>query len=84
MKIVTPSIQQQVMYLSGGNQQKVVVAKMAVFEFGDHNSDEPTRGIDVGAKLEIYELINRLAEQGKVNIVVSSDMEEIHWNQTAS
>lgn len=77
MKIVTPSIQQQVMYLSGGNQQKVVVAKWLFSNSEIIILDEPTRGIDVGAKLEIYELINRLAEQGKVIIVVSSDMEEI-------
>lgn len=77
MKVVTPSIQQKVMYLSGGNQQKVVVAKWLFSDSEVMILDEPTRGIDVGAKLEIYELINRLAAQGKAIIVVSSDMEEI-------
>ena len=77
MKVVTPSIQQKVMYLSGGNQQKVVVAKWLFSDSEVIILDEPTRGIDVGAKLEIYELINRLAAQGKAIIVVSSDMEEI-------
>lgn len=77
MNISTPSENKQVMFLSGGNQQKVVVAKWLMSDSEVIILDEPTRGIDVGAKHEIYELINQLAEAGKAIIVVSSDMEEI-------
>ena len=64
-------------FLSGGNQQKVVVAKWLFSDAKIIILDEPTRGIDVGAKREIYEIINRLAESGKAIIVISSDMEEV-------
>ncbi|MGI5858832.1 MAG: sugar ABC transporter ATP-binding protein [Tepidanaerobacteraceae bacterium] len=77
MRIVTPSINQKVVLLSGGNQQKVVVAKWLFSDSEVIIMDEPTRGIDVGAKREIYEIINRLAAEGKAIIVVSSEMEEI-------
>lgn len=77
LKIITPSVNQLAMYLSGGNQQKVVVAKWLFSDAELIILDEPTRGIDVGAKYEIYELINRLAGLGKGIIMVSSDMEEI-------
>ena len=77
LRIVTPSINQKVIYLSGGNQQKVVIAKWLFSDSEVFILDEPTRGIDVGAKLEIYELINQLVDQGKAVIMVSSDMEEI-------
>ncbi len=77
LKIVTPSEKQKTMFLSGGNQQKVVIAKWLMSDAEIVILDEPTRGIDVGAKWEIYELINHLAEAGKAVIVVSSDMEEI-------
>ena len=77
LKIVTPSVKQKTMFLSGGNQQKVVIAKWLMSDAEIVILDEPTRGIDVGAKWEIYELINHLAEAGKAVIVVSSDMEEI-------
>ena len=77
LRIVTPSVNQKAMYLSGGNQQKVVLAKWLFSDSRIVIFDEPTRGIDVGAKREIYSIINDLAEQGKVIIVVSSDMEEI-------
>ena len=80
MNISTPSENKQVMFLSGGNQQKVVVAKWLMSDSEVIILDEPTRGIDVGAKHEIYELINQLAEAGKAIIVVSSDMEEILGN----
>ncbi|NLW54119.1 MAG: sugar ABC transporter ATP-binding protein, partial [Clostridiaceae bacterium] len=63
MSIKTPSREQKVLYLSGGNQQKVVVAKWLNAESDIIIMDEPTRGIDVGAKLEIYELINKMAEE---------------------
>jgi ribose transport system ATP-binding protein len=66
-----------VRFLSGGNQQKVVVAKWLFAETSVLIFDEPTRGIDVGAKYEIYNLIWDLAERGKGLIVVSSDLPEL-------
>lgn len=75
--IATPSREQMVTFLSGGNQQKVVLAKWLLSDSQVIILDEPTRGIDVGTKYEIYELINTLAKEGKVVIVISSDMEEI-------
>ncbi|MBE6831938.1 MAG: sugar ABC transporter ATP-binding protein [Ruminococcaceae bacterium] len=77
LRTVTPSVNQRAMFLSGGNQQKVVLAKWLFADSQIVIFDEPTRGIDVGAKREIYEIINSLAAQGKVILVVSSDMEEI-------
>ncbi|MEG1061971.1 MAG: sugar ABC transporter ATP-binding protein, partial [Oscillospiraceae bacterium] len=77
LNVATPSINQRVMFLSGGNQQKVVLAKWLFSDSEIVIFDEPTRGIDVGAKREIYEIINNLVENGKVVIVVSSEMEEI-------
>ena len=63
--------------LSGGNQQKIVLAKWLLQNPDILIFDEPTRGIDVGAKTEIYKLIVQLAEQGKAIIVISSEMPEI-------
>lgn len=77
LHIATPSTSQKTAFLSGGNQQKVVVAKWLFADAQIVILDEPTRGIDVGAKREIYEIINQLAESGKGIIVVSSDMEEV-------
>ena len=77
LHIKTPSIHQLVGNLSGGNQQKVALSKWLASECKVLILDEPTRGIDVGAKQEIYQLINRLAEQGLAIIIISSDMEEI-------
>lgn len=77
MKIKTPSSQQKVKNLSGGNQQKVVLAKGLAVKPDIIITDEPTRGIDVGAKREVYDLINQLAEEGKAIIMISSDMEEL-------
>ncbi len=77
LHIKTPSIYQLVGNLSGGNQQKVALSKWLAAECKVLILDEPTRGIDVGAKQEIYQLINHLAEQGLAIIVISSDMEEI-------
>lgn len=77
LRISTPSINQPVVYLSGGNQQKVVLSKWLLSDAEILILDEPTRGIDVGAKREIYEIINILAEMGKAIIFVSSEMEEI-------
>ena len=73
----TPSIDQLVVNLSGGNQQKVVIAKWLVRDCDILIFDEPTRGIDVGAKNEIYKLMNKLAEEGKSIIMISSEMTEI-------
>ena len=77
LRIKTPSVAQLVGNLSGGNQQKVALSKWLASECRVLILDEPTRGIDVGAKQEIYQLINQLAEQGIAIIVISSDMEEI-------
>lgn len=77
LQIKVPSIRQMVVNLSGGNQQKVVLAKALASDPDVIIFDEPTKGIDVGAKQEIYNLINDLCNQGKSVIMVSSDMEEI-------
>jgi ribose transport system ATP-binding protein len=73
----TPGIEQLAMHLSGGNQQKVVIAKWLVRNCDILIFDEPTRGIDVGAKSEIYRLLNELADQGKSIIMISSELPEI-------
>ena len=73
----TPSINQLTINLSGGNQQKVVLAKWLFSDVDILILDEPTRGIDVGAKYEIYLLINQLAEQGKSIIMISSELPEV-------
>ncbi|WP_170330448.1 sugar ABC transporter ATP-binding protein [Ruegeria arenilitoris] len=75
--IRTPSDVQEVRLLSGGNQQKVVIAKWLLRDCDILIFDEPTRGIDVGAKSEIYKLLEELAEQGKTIIVISSELPEI-------
>ena len=77
LSIATPSAQQYVRNLSGGNQQKVVVAKTLATEADILIMDEPTRGIDVGAKQEIYNLINTLVKEGKSVLMISSEMEEL-------
>jgi ribose transport system ATP-binding protein len=77
MRTKTPSITQLVGNLSGGNQQKVVLAKWLTTHPDLLIVDEPTRGIDVGSKAEIYEIINDLAKDGMAIIVVSSEIEEI-------
>ena len=77
LKTKTPGVEQLVMNLSGGNQQKVVVAKWLISNSKILIFDEPTRGIDVGAKQEIYELMNRLVREGKSIIMISSEMPEI-------
>ena len=77
LRVVTPSMETEVQYLSGGNQQKVVIAKWLFQESEILFLDEPTRGIDVGAKAEIYRLINQLVEDGKTVIMISSEMPEI-------
>jgi ribose transport system ATP-binding protein len=75
--IRTPSLQQQVRNLSGGNQQKVVIAKTLAADTNILIFDEPTRGIDVGAKQEIYNLMIELVNQGKAIVMISSEMEEL-------
>jgi ribose transport system ATP-binding protein len=77
LNIKTPSVNQLVKYLSGGNQQKAIIARWLVKDCDILIFDEPTRGIDVGAKEEIYQLLNRLAEQGKSIIMISSELPEI-------
>ena len=77
LHLKTPSIEQQVMYLSGGGQQKVVLAKWLSADSKVFILDEPTRGIDVGSKAEIYDLIRRLAARGVAVLFVSSELEEI-------
>lgn len=75
--IKTPSVDQKVMYLSGGNQQKVVLAKWLMTSPDIIIFSEPTRGIDVGAKAEIYRLMNDLAREGKAIILISSETPEV-------
>src|SRR5215213_4039529 len=77
INIKTPSPEMRAANLSGGNQQKVVLAKWLTFSPRVLIFDEPTRGIDVGAKAEIYELIRKLAAEGVSVIVISSEMEEV-------
>ena len=77
LAIKTPSLRQKVRNLSGGTQQKVVVAKWLTANTEILIFDEPTRGIDVGAKSEIYHLLNELAHQGKAIIMISSELPEI-------
>lgn len=77
LEIKTPTMEQKAKNLSGGNQQKVAIAKWLVTESDIIILDEPTRGIDVGAKQEIYHLMNKLIEQGKSIIMISSEMPEL-------
>ncbi len=77
LQIKTPSLEQKVNNLSGGNQQKVVVAKTLATNSNILIFDEPTRGIDVGAKQEIYKLMVELATEGNAIIMITSDMEEL-------
>lgn len=77
MNIKAPSIMQKVGNLSGGNQQKVQLAKWLFAKPKVLILDEPTRGIDVGAKYEIYTLMNRLVEEGMSIIMISSELPEV-------
>lgn len=77
LNIRTPSVFQKVMNLSGGNQQKVVLSKWLYSQPDVLILDEPTRGIDVGAKFEIYSIINELADDGKGVVMISSEMPEL-------
>ena len=77
LRVKTPGPEQVVRYLSGGNQQKVVLGKWLAMEPRVLLMDEPTRGIDVGAKQEIYALMDELAARGVAILFVSSEMEEV-------
>ena len=77
INIKTPSAQQLIRNLSGGNQQKVIIAKWLIRQCDILIFDEPTRGIDVGAKSEIYKLMNELAAEGKSIIMISSELQEV-------
>ena len=77
LSIKTPSMKEHIANLSGGNQQKVIVARWLANDPDVLIMDEPTRGIDVGAKHEIYEIMNDLAAQGKAIIMISSEMSEL-------
>ena len=77
LNIVTPSEEQHAVFLSGGNQQKVVLSKWLMSDCNVVVMDEPSRGIDVGAKREIYEIINQMVALGKGIIVVSSEFDEV-------
>ena len=77
LKIKTPTVEQLVGNLSGGNQQKVLLAKWMFAEPDIMLLDEPTRGIDVGAKYEIYCIINDLAAAGKSVVMISSELPEV-------
>jgi ribose transport system ATP-binding protein len=77
LRVKTPSMEQKVVNLSGGNQQKVVIAKWMANEPSILILDEPTRGIDVGAKKEIHKLMCDLASQGVAIVLVSSELPEI-------
>jgi ribose transport system ATP-binding protein len=77
IRIVTPSLDQRAALLSGGNQQKTVLGKWLTAGVEVLILDEPTRGIDVGAKVEIYRLMNRLAAEGKAIILLSSSLPEV-------
>ena len=77
LRIKTPNMKEHIANLSGGNQQKVIVARWLANDPDILIMDEPTRGIDVGAKHEIYEIMNDLAAQGKAIIMISSEMAEL-------
>lgn len=77
LEVKTPSYDKEVQHLSGGNQQKVIVAKWLATESDIIIFDEPTRGIDVGTKHEIYQIIDRLADEGHSILMVSSEFEEL-------
>ena len=77
MSIKAPNLFVETNTLSGGNQQKVVISKWLLSRPKVLIMDDPTRGIDVGAKFEIYKLMNELAEKGEAVIMISSDLEEV-------
>ncbi|GAI79492.1 unnamed protein product [marine sediment metagenome] len=77
LKITPTAVEQSVEFLSGGNQQKVIIARWMFCEANIFILDEPTQGIDIGAKVEVYRLINDITSHGKGVIFISSDFEEL-------
>jgi ribose transport system ATP-binding protein len=77
LNIRTPGPEQEIRFLSGGNQQKTVIGKWLLADSKVLIMDEPTRGIDVGAKVEIYELMNELTQNGAGILMISSDLPEV-------
>jgi ABC-type sugar transport system ATPase subunit len=77
LRVVTPDLDRHVMYLSGGNQQKVLLAKWLARQPQILIVDEPTRGVDVGAKSDLYEILRQMARNGVALLVVSSDLPEV-------
>jgi ribose transport system ATP-binding protein len=77
LRTKTPSMEQQLKNLSGGNQQKVIIARWLMKNSDIFIFDEPTRGIDIGAKSEIYTLMDELVKQGKSIIMISSELPEV-------
>lgn len=77
LRVKTPSLETGVGTLSGGNQQKIALAKWLVRDCSVLIVDEPTRGIDVGAKAEIYQLLDELAGEGKAILMISSELPEL-------
>lgn len=77
LKITPTAVEQSVEFLSGGNQQKVIIARWMFCEVDIFILDEPTQGIDIGAKVEVYRLINDITSHGKGVIFISSDFEEL-------
>ncbi len=77
LRVATPDLEQQAVYLSGGNQQKVVIAKWLSTNADVFLFDEPTRGIDVGAKVEVYQLMGDLVRRGAAILMISSELPEI-------
>jgi ABC-type sugar transport system ATPase subunit len=76
LNIRTPSVEQEIVHLSGGNQQKCLLARVLASDPGVVILDEPTRGIDVGARVEVYRLINALCEEGRAVLMITSDLPE--------
>ncbi|EEG51612.1 ATP-binding cassette domain-containing protein, partial [Enterocloster asparagiformis] len=77
LQIATPTVEKLAGFLSGGTQQKVVIAKWLMADLKLFIFDEPTRGIDVGAKSEIYRLMDELVHQGAAVLMISSDLPEV-------
>jgi ABC-type sugar transport system ATPase subunit len=77
LRISPAALERSVQYLSGGNQQKVIIARWMFSQAEVFILDEPTQGIDVGAKVEVYNLINELTRQGKAVVLISSDFDEL-------
>jgi ribose transport system ATP-binding protein len=77
LRIAVPNLDRWVQYLSGGNQQKVVIARWMITQAGVFLFDEPTRGIDVGAKVDVYQLMGELVRRGAAIVMISSELPDI-------